>query len=109
MFLNIISAKLSHSNFKLKIFTVVTVLRRLENENFPNDENGNKNKPAGQYSNGLLRFMIRICGFFVSKISKAFVVSRFLRFRNLIKQYFLNISSLIKISYGIIKLFKCYA
>ena len=78
--------------------------------NFPNDENGNKNKPAGQYSNGLLRFMIRICGFFVSKISKAFVVSRFLWFRNLIKNsIFLNISSSIKISYGIIKLFKCYA
>ena len=57
-------------------------------KNSPNDENGNKNKPAGQYSNGLLRFMIRICGFFVSKISKAFVVSRFLRFRNLIETVF---------------------
>ena len=64
-------------------------------KNSHNDENGNKNKPAGQYSNGLLRFMIRICGFFVSKISKAFVVSRFLRFRNLIKTVFFKIFHLL--------------
>ena len=66
-----------------------------KSKNSENDENGNKNKPAGQYSNGLLRLMLRICGFFVQKISKAFVVSRFLRFRNLIKNSIISICHLL--------------